>query len=55
KKYICVICHKRFLRPSSLNNHINTHTGARLHQCPLLGCGKELNVKSNMLQHYRSH
>ncbi|KAK0440045.1 uncharacterized protein EV420DRAFT_1650640 [Desarmillaria tabescens] len=28
KKHICTVCNKRFLRPSSLNVHINTHTGA---------------------------
>ncbi|KAK0243581.1 hypothetical protein EDD85DRAFT_976237 [Armillaria nabsnona] len=59
KKYICVICHKRFLRPSSLNNHTNSHTGAthtyEAYRCTLPGCGKEFNVKSNMLRHYRSH
>ncbi|PBK84927.1 hypothetical protein ARMGADRAFT_872095, partial [Armillaria gallica] len=55
KKYICPFCHKRFLRPSSLSNHINTHTGATPYRCTLPGCGKEFNVKSNMLRHYRSH
>ncbi|KAK0438461.1 hypothetical protein EV421DRAFT_1971609 [Armillaria borealis] len=44
KKHICAICHKRFLRPSGLNNHINSHTGAT-----------QFNVKSNMLRHCRSH
>ena len=28
KKHICTICNKRFTRPSSLNIHVNTHTGA---------------------------
>ncbi|PBK92043.1 hypothetical protein ARMGADRAFT_862877, partial [Armillaria gallica] len=55
KKYICAICHKRFLRPSSLNNHTNSHTGATPYRCPFPGCGKEFIVKSNMLRHYRSH
>ncbi|SJL11957.1 uncharacterized protein ARMOST_15371 [Armillaria ostoyae] len=55
KKHICAICHKRFLRPSSLNNHINTHTGATPYRCPLPGCGQEFNVRSNMLRHCRSH
>ncbi|KAK0448396.1 uncharacterized protein EV420DRAFT_1483408 [Desarmillaria tabescens] len=30
KKHICTVCKKRFRRPSSLNIHINTHTGATL-------------------------
>ncbi len=25
------------------------------YRCPFPGCGKEFNVKSNMLRHYRSH
>ncbi|KAK0199476.1 hypothetical protein DFS33DRAFT_1481535, partial [Desarmillaria ectypa] len=55
KKHICTICNKRFLRPSSLNVHINTHTGATPYRCSFPGCGKEFNVKSNMLRHYRIH
>ncbi|SJL16593.1 uncharacterized protein ARMOST_20119 [Armillaria ostoyae] len=54
-KHICTICHKRFRRPSSLNVHKNTHTGATPYQCSLPGCDKEFNVKSNMLRHYRTH
>ncbi|PBK88136.1 hypothetical protein ARMGADRAFT_997381 [Armillaria gallica] len=54
-KHICTICHKRFRRPSSLVIHNNTHTGATPYQCSFPGCGKEFNVKSNMLRHYRNH
>ncbi|KAK0440892.1 uncharacterized protein EV420DRAFT_1130824 [Desarmillaria tabescens] len=55
KKHVCRVCKKRFRRPSSLNIHTNTHTGATPYRCSLPGCGKEFNVKSNMLRHYRSH
>ncbi|KAK0440041.1 uncharacterized protein EV420DRAFT_1650637 [Desarmillaria tabescens] len=55
KKHICTVCNKRFLRPSSLNVHINTHTGATPYRCSFPGCGKEFNVKSNMFRHYRCH
>ncbi|KAK0215150.1 hypothetical protein IW262DRAFT_1243871, partial [Armillaria fumosa] len=55
KKHICTTCNKRFRRPSSLNIHHNTHTGATPYRCSFTGCGKEFNVKSNMLRHYRSH
>ncbi|KAG7439694.1 uncharacterized protein BT62DRAFT_912768 [Guyanagaster necrorhizus] len=55
KKHICATCKKRFSRPSSLIVHINTHTGAMPYRCSLPGCGKEFNVKSNMVRHYRSH
>ncbi|PBK87158.1 hypothetical protein ARMGADRAFT_939437 [Armillaria gallica] len=55
KKHICTTCNKRFRRPSSLNIHRNTHTGATPYRCSFPGCGKEFNVKSNMLRHYRSH
>ncbi len=71
KKHICTTCNKRFRRPSSLNIHRNTHTGAtresislcyilvlkryEAYRCSFPGCGKEFNVKSNMLRHYRSH
>ncbi|KAK0215380.1 hypothetical protein IW262DRAFT_1241020, partial [Armillaria fumosa] len=55
KRHICTICNKRFSRPSSLNIHLNTHTGATPYRCSVPGCGKEFNVKSNMLRHYRTH
>ncbi|KAK0466659.1 hypothetical protein IW261DRAFT_1346481 [Armillaria novae-zelandiae] len=55
KKHICTTCNKRFRRPSSLNIHRNTHTGATPYPCSFPGCSKEFNVKSNMLRHYRSH
>ncbi|KAK0199480.1 hypothetical protein DFS33DRAFT_1268348, partial [Desarmillaria ectypa] len=55
QKAYCTVCNKRFRRPSSLNIHLNTHTGATPYRCSLPGCGKEFNVKSNMLRHYRSH
>ncbi|KAK0438488.1 hypothetical protein EV421DRAFT_1668113, partial [Armillaria borealis] len=55
KRHICAICHKQFRRPCSLNIHMNSHTGATPYRCPLPGCGREFNVKSNMMRHYRIH
>ncbi|OSX60659.1 hypothetical protein POSPLADRAFT_1083434, partial [Postia placenta MAD-698-R-SB12] len=51
KRHICPYCHKRFNRPSSLNIHINTHTGATPYECPK--CGRRFSVNSNMRRHYR--
>lgn len=53
KRHICPYCHKRFNRPSSLNIHINTHTGATPYECPK--CGRRFSVNSNMRRHYRNH
>ncbi|KAK7053570.1 hypothetical protein R3P38DRAFT_3170911 [Favolaschia claudopus] len=55
RKHICPTCGKRFLRPSSLRIHVNTHTGAQPYSCPYPGCGRAFNVNSNMRRHYRSH
>lgn len=55
KRYKCDYCGKRFDRPSSLQVHIRTHTGAQPYTCEWPGCARTFNVKSNMLRHWRSH
>lgn len=55
KRYQCEVCYRRFERPSSLETHMNSHTGARPHICPLPGCTKAFTTRSNMQRHFRSH
>ncbi|KAF7294582.1 CBM21 domain-containing protein [Mycena indigotica] len=55
KKHVCMICSRRFNRPSSLRIHGNTHSGAMPFSCPHPGCGRAFNVKSNMRRHLRNH
>jgi uncharacterized Zn-finger protein len=55
KRHVCLVCSKRFNRPSSLRIHVNTHTGATPYQCPWPQCGRFFNVNSNMRRHYRNH
>ncbi|KAI0337162.1 hypothetical protein BDW22DRAFT_1340359, partial [Trametopsis cervina] len=55
KKHCCLYCNKRFNRPSSLNIHIHTHTGAKPFQCFFPGCQRRFNVNSNMRRHWRNH
>ncbi|KAJ3558655.1 hypothetical protein NM688_g789 [Phlebia brevispora] len=55
KKHICHICDKDFLRPSSLETHMNSHTGAKPHKCTYPGCEKYFSAKSNMKRHLRKH
>ncbi|KAL4246368.1 hypothetical protein ABKN59_008212 [Abortiporus biennis] len=55
KKYLCEECGKTFDRPSSLRNHINSHTGEQPFLCPYPHCGKRFSIRSNMLRHYRLH
>ncbi|CCD22908.1 C2H2-type zinc finger protein NDAI_0A07540 [Naumovozyma dairenensis CBS 421] len=54
-KYGCKHCNKRFKRPSSLNTHMNIHTGNKPYVCPYEECRKSFNAKSNMLRHYKLH
>ncbi|KAG7442554.1 uncharacterized protein BT62DRAFT_905534 [Guyanagaster necrorhizus] len=55
RKHVCTLCDKRFNRPSSLNIHVNSHTGAKPFPCPFPACGRAFNVNSNMRRHYRGH
>ncbi|KAJ7161631.1 hypothetical protein C8R46DRAFT_904660 [Mycena filopes] len=48
----CPVCSKHFARPSGLQIHLNTHTGATPFSCPC--CQREFNVKSNMHRHLRA-
>nr|GAT43551.1 predicted protein [Mycena chlorophos] len=55
KKHVCATCTKAFHRPSSLQTHMHTHTGALPFVCPFPRCEQGFNVKSNMRRHYRTH
>ncbi|GJE84720.1 C2H2-type zinc finger protein [Phanerochaete sordida] len=55
KRYVCEVCEKRFERPSSLETHMNSHTGLRPHNCVVHGCPKSFSTKSNMQRHLRTH
>ncbi|TPX74735.1 hypothetical protein CcCBS67573_g04004 [Chytriomyces confervae] len=49
RKYICTYCSKRFTRPSTLQTHMNSHTGHRPFQC--VHCDMRFTVSSNMKRH----
>ncbi|KAL1744122.1 hypothetical protein HDZ31DRAFT_64403 [Schizophyllum fasciatum] len=51
----CSVCGRRFSRPSALETHKNTHTGARPHACGAPGCAAAFAARSNMLRHRRTH
>ncbi|KAJ3240628.1 hypothetical protein HDU81_003212 [Chytriomyces hyalinus] len=49
RKYICTYCSKRFTRPSTLQTHMNSHTGHRPFKC--MHCDMRFTVSSNMKRH----
>lgn len=51
----CTICGKQFQRPSTLETHMNIHSGDQPYECPFLNCEKLFNAKSNMLRHLKMH
>jgi hypothetical protein len=55
KRWICPICFKRFIRPSSLQQHIRAHTGEKPFQCTYANCGRRFSILSNLRRHQRLH
>lgn len=51
KMHKCVECGKPFPRPSGLATHMNSHSGAKPHKCPVPDCDKWFAVRSNAKRH----
>lgn len=49
RKFKCTYCDKAFKRPNTLREHIATHTGQDLYQCP--HCPQTFKVSANMHHH----
>ncbi|KDQ17462.1 hypothetical protein BOTBODRAFT_29643 [Botryobasidium botryosum FD-172 SS1] len=49
KKHRCVGCDNVFERPSSLKQHMLSHTGERPHPCQI--CGRRFSALSNLRRH----
>ena len=48
----CSVCHRTFLRVSSLKEHMLTHTGEKPHKCVL--CQASFSLKRNLKRHMLS-
>lgn len=51
KMHECEQCGKLFPRPSGLTTHMNSHSGAKPHKCPVPDCDKWFTVRSNAKRH----
>lgn len=55
RKHACSLCDKRFVRPSSLQTHMFSHTGEKPFCCTVAGCNRRFSVCSNMRRHMKTH
>ncbi|CAE7116164.1 unnamed protein product [Rhizoctonia solani] len=55
KEHLCTVCNRNFDRPSTLKQHLNSHTGERPHLCPVQSCGRSFTVSSNLRRHVKGH
>jgi hypothetical protein len=53
KRYTCTVCSKPFSRPSTLQTHMNGHTGAKPFECSVDGCTARFSVLSNRNRHQK--
>jgi len=51
KRHCCLLCNKRFDRPSTLKKHMLVHTGEKAWACEI--CGRRFSVSSNLNRHTR--
>ncbi|KAF9518083.1 hypothetical protein BS47DRAFT_371826 [Hydnum rufescens UP504] len=51
RRYQCDLCPMAFQRPSALEQHINTHTGAKPYVCER--CGRGFSFRTNLMRHER--
>ncbi|CAG8520326.1 14328_t:CDS:2 [Acaulospora morrowiae] len=52
-RHRCPECERLFRYQSTLNNHLNIHTGNRPYGCPLPGCNRYFRTSSNRNRHVR--
>ncbi|CAH8498801.1 unnamed protein product [Dicrocoelium dendriticum] len=48
-------CNRTFLRQYNMEEHMNTHTGARPHKCRFPGCNKRFRQRSALCHHKTVH
>lgn len=51
----CLICKKKFNKPSDLDRHLRTHSKITPFACNIQGCGKAFSLKGTLKTHMRTH
>ncbi|KAI9591174.1 hypothetical protein BDF19DRAFT_344061, partial [Syncephalis fuscata] len=56
REWICLECHRAFMRSEHLKRHISSvHTDSKPFTCTEPGCGKMFARSDNLQQHHRTH
>mmetsp|Transcript_43 Transcript_43/g.126 ORF Transcript_43/g.126 Transcript_43/m.126 type:complete len:157 (+) Transcript_43:174-644(+) len=52
---VCSVCNRRFVKVSTMRDHMRTHTDEKSYKCGLSGCDRSFKWRSSLSQHRKKH